>query len=140
MKPFILALCLAALACGSGVDNLDTGFAFVGGTETERVALEATIAEWRNAAPIINAGVREPHQARIEFADDLDGLDGQVIFEQSLIRIRSSLPPERMRRVALHELGHWFAWSADHSASEADVMNVCACADEPTLADVARIR
>ncbi len=136
MRSAILALTLTA--CSSGVDNLDTGFAFVGGTAEERVIVEAAIAEWRIAAPAINAGVREPQQARIEFAKDL-GIPGEALFDLGLIRFRSGMPRDRARRVVLHELGHWFSWSADHSPSESDVMNVCACADEVTPADVARI-
>ena len=133
-------VCLACLACGSGVDNLDTRFAFDGGSREAREAVSSAFEAWRYEVPALGAGIGHPHQATIRIVDKLDENQGLTRFDVAEIVIKDDGDFSRTRRVALHELGHWFSWSEEHSADPRDVMHAPVHVDELTPADVARAK
>lgn len=130
----------AALAscggCAAYPDNTATRFELVGASSEQRAAVDGALAAWAQAAGV-TAAIGEPHDARIEIVDDMPGLRGLTDFEALTIYLE---PGPNFRRVTLHELGHWFSWSPEHSPDPADVMYLYARADALTAADVARVR
>lgn len=138
-----LVACVALLAgCGSGVDNLATSFALVGESREGRLAVLSALDAWRLATLDVTAGVGEPHQATISVVDEgeLAPLLGVTLFEEARLFVTYTGDYEETRRVALHEIGHWFSWSDAHSSDPRDVMFEYARANAPTPADVARLR